>query len=121
MLASTAQFSSYWRFPLGFQRLPARRRQFEGPTGPTYSLALFTLTSVWRTRARRSGFTRSLRTQQCVMSYRLALRSVPPRPRRSEEHTSELQSRGQLVCRLLLEKKKKRRTNDRTSFKSYAA
>src|SRR5690625_4689750 len=27
---------------------------------------------------------------------------------RSEEHTSELQSRGQLVCRLLLEKKKKR-------------
>src|SRR5437870_12817782 len=27
---------------------------------------------------------------------------------RSEEHTSELQSRGHLVCRLLLEKKKKR-------------
>src|SRR5437660_10364966 len=29
------------------------------------------------------------------------------RRRRSEEHTSELQSRGHLVCRLLLEKKKK--------------
>src|SRR2546421_1474653 len=29
---------------------------------------------------------------------------------RSEEHTSELQSRSDLVCRLLLEKKKKRRT-----------
>src|SRR5437660_9621513 len=29
--------------------------------------------------------------------------------RRSEEHTSELQSRGHLVCRLLLEKKKKKR------------
>src|SRR5437870_9614632 len=29
------------------------------------------------------------------------------RPPRSEEHTSELQSRGHLVCRLLLEKKKK--------------
>src|SRR5437870_10728875 len=28
--------------------------------------------------------------------------------RRSEEHTSELQSRGHLVCRLLLEKKKKK-------------
>src|SRR5271166_5804930 len=28
---------------------------------------------------------------------------------RSEEHTSELQSRGQLVCRLLLEKKNRRR------------
>src|SRR5439155_25664058 len=30
---------------------------------------------------------------------------------RSEEHTSELQSRGHLVCRLLLEKKKKKSTN----------
>src|SRR3712207_7931735 len=29
-------------------------------------------------------------------------------PRRSEEHTSELQSRQYLVCRLLLEKKKKK-------------
>src|SRR5689334_24045826 len=29
------------------------------------------------------------------------------RPRRSEEHTSELQSQFHLVCRLLLEKKKK--------------
>src|SRR5439155_26401297 len=28
-------------------------------------------------------------------------------PLRSEEHTSELQSRGHLVCRLLLEKKKR--------------
>src|SRR5207253_9296667 len=32
-------------------------------------------------------------------------RHVPERGR-SEEHTSELQSRGHLVCRLLLEKKK---------------
>src|SRR5207253_11191616 len=30
-----------------------------------------------------------------------------PHTRRSEEHTSELQSRGHLVCRLLLEKKNK--------------
>src|SRR5690625_5640819 len=30
---------------------------------------------------------------------------------RSEEHTSELQSRGHLVCRLLLEKKKKTHDN----------
>src|SRR5690625_5457963 len=30
---------------------------------------------------------------------------------RSEEHTSELQSRGHLVCRLLLEKKKTHTTN----------
>src|SRR5690625_6374969 len=32
-----------------------------------------------------------------------AVQAIP----RSEEHTSELQSRGHLVCRLLLEKKKK--------------
>src|SRR5256884_4697359 len=31
---------------------------------------------------------------------------------RSEEHTSELQSRLHLVCRLLLEKKKKRQSAD---------
>src|SRR5690625_6326727 len=30
---------------------------------------------------------------------------------RSEEHTSELQSRGHLVCRLLLEKKQRKHTN----------
>src|SRR5215475_12062511 len=33
--------------------------------------------------------------------------AAPSRGRRSEEHTSELQSRENLVCRLLLEKKKK--------------
>src|SRR2546428_7399043 len=32
--------------------------------------------------------------------------------RRSEEHTSELQSRSDLVCRLLLEKKKKVHVHD---------
>src|SRR6476620_12571100 len=32
---------------------------------------------------------------------------------RSEEHTSELQSRQYLVCRLLLEKKKKKEISDR--------
>src|SRR2546422_3590934 len=35
---------------------------------------------------------------------------------RSEEHTSELQSRLHLVCRLLLEKKK---TNERTESRSH--
>src|SRR5690625_5402854 len=35
---------------------------------------------------------------------------------RSEEHTSELQSRGQLVCRLLLEKKKKGVTTTTTAL-----
>src|SRR3712207_7376076 len=34
-------------------------------------------------------------------------RSTPASPPRSEEHTSELQSRQYLVCRLLLEKKRR--------------
>src|SRR5438034_2994105 len=34
--------------------------------------------------------------------------------RRSEEHTSELQSHSDLVCRLLLEKKKKKKTKNNT-------
>src|SRR5215510_15005167 len=35
------------------------------------------------------------------------MQAAGPDAIRSEEHTSELQSRGHLVCRLLLEKKKK--------------
>src|SRR5690625_6428895 len=35
---------------------------------------------------------------------------------RSEEHTSELQSRGHLVCRLLLEKKKTKEQDQRYSI-----
>src|SRR5437660_6705473 len=38
-------------------------------------------------------------------------RKVEEYTSRSEEHTSELQSRGHLVCRLLLEKKKKKKKN----------
>src|SRR3989442_5578015 len=51
----------------------------------------------------------------CAARCRRSPRSVPMPPAsssagtgRSEEHTSELQSRPHLVCRLLLEKKKKR-------------
>src|SRR5690625_7017415 len=44
--------------------------------------------------------------------------SVP----RSEEHTSELQSRGHLVCRLLLEKKKRNKTGGTTKARqTYAS
>src|SRR5687768_17849498 len=40
--------------------------------------------------------------------------SGPGRASRSEEHTSELQSRLHLVCRLLLEKKKQKNTSTGT-------
>src|SRR5205085_5695876 len=38
--------------------------------------------------------------------FRVNLRHRQPMPAKSEEHTSELQSQSNLVCRLLLEKKK---------------
>src|SRR2546422_475403 len=41
----------------------------------------------------------------------IAVKAVEAAPVRSEEHTSELQSRLHLVCRLLLEKKKKTNKN----------
>src|SRR5258707_9740270 len=48
-------------------------------------------------------------------------RGISPLPDRadvrSEEHTSELQSRQYLVCRLLLEKKKKKEPDDRDKKK----
>src|SRR5439155_11262812 len=43
------------------------------------------------------------RVRDCWSSF---IHPSSPRAQRSEEHTSELQSRGHLVCRLLLEKKK---------------
>src|SRR2546422_6341997 len=43
----------------------------------------------------------------------------PPQPR-SEEHTSELQSRLHLVCRLLLEKKKKKKYQVVNAYESIA-
>src|SRR5438132_2235396 len=45
----------------------------------------------------------------CYLRHRTPVRRCIPRkehPSRSEEHTSELQSHSDLVCRLLLEKKK---------------
>src|SRR5699024_12436228 len=51
------------------------------------------------------NLTRKLRPS-CMVILSIATGSLRPR---SEEHTSELQSRFDLVCRLLLEKKKKKK------------
>src|SRR3712207_7225252 len=59
--------------------------------------ALIHLRGADRARAREEG------EQRAMSAVRRARR-----PTRSEEHTSELQSRQYLVCRLLLEKKKKK-------------
>src|SRR5207253_10019594 len=50
----------------------------------------------------------STRFDQRAGGLTLRADNLAPATRRSEEHTSELQSRGHLVCRLLLEKKKKK-------------
>src|SRR2546430_4114234 len=52
---------------------------------------------------------RAMGTQDTAHEQRCGAHAGPPaagRPLRSEEHTSELQSQSNLVCRLLLEKKK---------------
>src|SRR2546422_4968587 len=80
---------------------------------------LFPYTTLFRSRSARIGLDsedrRSVRRQGDIRADRLRgwhQRDHQPdrrlrRERRSEEHTSELQSRLHLVCRLLLEKKKK--------------
>src|SRR5256885_11236840 len=50
--------------------------------------------------------------RNCRRCYQFSCRVSFPR---SEEHTSELQSPCNLVCRLLLEKKKKQNSKDRMS------
>src|SRR5207253_9022564 len=56
-----------------------------------------------RRSPRSSGWCRSRQSE--------SVSTTSSRSARSEEHTSELQSRGHLVCRLLLEKKKKHEKN----------
>src|SRR2546422_7433891 len=72
---------------------------------------LFPYTTLFRSRIvawaseRRDSATMRLHIDRAVLVTRAAVHN-PVRPVRSEEHTSELQSRLHLVCRLLLEKKK---------------
>src|SRR6266446_7167747 len=63
---------------------------------------LFPYTTLFRSAAARSG--RS--TAHASPGGARSARAFSRYPRRSEEHTSELQSPCNLVCRLLLEKKK---------------
>src|SRR5437870_9830236 len=74
-------------------------------TTSIYTLSLHDALPISRTRSRGIGLPRGA----CRAT--APARPSPGRARhaRSEEHTSELQSRGHLVCRLLLEKKKNTR------------
>src|SRR6266496_5181752 len=85
---------------------------------------LFPYTTLFRSRpmlARPFGSGR-LRIAQLMLRGKTAFTARRHRhPPRSEEHTSELQSRRDLVCRLLLEKKKKtKRKSQRTIMRNDA-
>src|SRR3712207_9164184 len=85
-------------------------------TTEIYTLSLHDALPIYRAPAASPRRTRSSASRPGRRRVR------PPVPRdsarahpaasRSEEHTSELQSRQYLVCRLLLEKKKKTRTKN---------
>src|SRR5947209_14587937 len=78
---------------------------------------LFPYTTLFRSRESRLGFeqTNDLKTRllshgrAAFQVWSISQRGQAGKKKRSEEHTSELQSRQYLVCRLLLEKKKKQR------------
>src|SRR3989442_11709318 len=65
---------------------------------------LFPYTTLFRSNP-RSGFGHVLDLRRLAADHDKVVPSKPDESR-SEEHTSELQSRPHLVCRLLLEKKK---------------
>src|SRR2546422_6092830 len=75
-------------------------------TTEIYTLSLHDALPIYSSAPTIVGVTKSpLRGAACITRW---LRNSSPR---SEEHTSELQSRLHLVCRLLLEKKKKSRSS----------
>src|SRR5438105_7302816 len=75
-------------------------------TTEIYTLSLHDALPIWRGRFRLVGESPPIRQIYAVIEKVASTRS--------EEHTSELQSRVELVCRLLLEKKKHphRKAND---------
>src|SRR5206468_4362661 len=103
---------------------------FSVPRPPPRS-TLFPYTTLFRSRSRCEAGSPYGRTSPCCSTTSRrgrAFRTSPRNPtsprcglgrrwrsaqdgKRSEEHTSELQSRSDLVCRLLLEKKKKKNTD----------
>src|SRR3712207_7128596 len=82
---------------------------------------LFPYTTLFRSHAEVIHITHGIEPQSILQGALVLANTLPYMPvgihlaivdpERSEEHTSELQSRQYLVCRLLLEKKKKNSTH----------
>src|SRR5438046_4472957 len=79
---------------------------------------LFPYTTLFRSKRRGADKEIQIHRPQQLASDLLLTSRVNNRSlaNRSEEHTSELQSLTNLVCRLLLEKKKKKKTQIKTSY-----
>src|SRR5436309_4506545 len=80
-----------------------------------YTTLFRSFRSIWDITGSNSGppkkvvSIRDLARIQNKFTFVTILKRTQPAARRSEEHTSELQSRENLVCRLLLEKKKRKK------------
>src|SRR5690625_5787625 len=94
-------------------RVWVARRNLPQPIRAVYLINwwLISMARLYRDRTTRTEWLQGWRagktTQSKTSAPQLSWRTVLRLALRSEEHTSELQSRGHLVCRLLLEKKKK--------------
>src|SRR5206468_8226106 len=92
-------------------------------TTEIYTLSLHDALPIWPLPPRsRDGAARGPGHRDCFPTRRTGgarrrRRFLHPRAARSEEHTSELQSRSDLVCRLLLEKKKKKKKKNQQNQK----
>src|SRR5437868_14678796 len=98
-LSQTILFLSYYSF-FSFYSSPDHLDLHSFPTRRSSDLLLITIFC---------SASRTVRSSRASHSLAATRTRATPSRARSEEHTSELQSRFDLVCRLLLEKKKKKK------------
>src|SRR3989454_8876409 len=88
----------------------SRRPTSRCPTTSSSSASRSLPPTAWSLRRAASSTSTDACGHQCLYGSALPYHGGGARGERSEEHTSELQSPCNLVCRLLLEKKKKKYT-----------
>src|SRR2546422_6137127 len=103
-MAGTSRVSLATILPTGSRNSTVSRNGLEG-TGLRL-VARSVMAAPLESGTKLDTVTSTARSESAWARY-LSVESCFPRRSRSEEHTSELQSRLHLVCRLLLEKKKK--------------
>src|SRR5437588_3470760 len=86
------------------------------PTSTTKECSKQVASITCRYWTRRAGLSTTVAIMSVLIRPMLLERTMPAASGglRSEEHTSELQSHSDLVCRLLLEKKKKKNKKEQT-------